>query len=241
MRVSIEKNVVDLDPGDIGTVTNDINLEVRVDNVGGINAGPMFLNVDLENDKQVVEVTFQADGQTEEGHDRVPVKFSWHFGDQAQPRYWMVYTGDPPCAPKFKYQVRVLVKGSVFTKGKEWIGPWQDGSGNGPLMISVPTPEDDGVVTRSITPTMIGASPAPAQVPPAPTALVLTPPPATSGPASPGGPPPRPRARWSSGSRTASGRTMPIPRPAGMSPSWCRFCRAPPNPTPSALTCGAPG
>lgn len=96
VRVSIEKNVVDLDPGDSGTVTNDINLEMRVDNVGGINAGPMFLNVDLENDKQVVEVTFQADGQTEEGHDRVPVKFSWHFGDQAQPRYWMVYTGDPP-------------------------------------------------------------------------------------------------------------------------------------------------
>ena len=68
-------------------MTNDINLEVRVDNVGGINAGPMFLNVDLENDKQVVEVTFQADGQTEDGHDRVPIKFSWHFGDQAQPRY----------------------------------------------------------------------------------------------------------------------------------------------------------
>lgn len=28
--------------------------------------------------------------------NRALVKFSWHFGDQAQPRYWMVYTGAPP-------------------------------------------------------------------------------------------------------------------------------------------------
>ncbi len=188
VRVSIEKNVVDLDPGDEGVPISDINLEIRVDNVGAINAGPMFLNVDLENDKQIVEVTFQAEGQTAEGNDRAPVKFSWMFGDQREPRYWMVYTGDPDYLPKYKYQVRVLVKGSIFTKGKEWVGPWQEASGNGPLMLSVPTPEDEGVQVRELHIPMLGAAAAPAlpgkppsaSLPPAPT---TTPPVATTPPA----------------------------------------------------------
>ncbi len=150
VRVSVEKNVVELDPGDNGTPLNDINLEVRVDNVGAINSGPVFLNVDLENEKQIVEVTFQAEGKTLEGKDRPPAKFSWKLSDQAEPRFWMVFTGDPDYIPKFKYQVRVLVKGSIFTKGKEWIGPWQDASGNGPIMLSVPTPEDPGVTMKDL-------------------------------------------------------------------------------------------
>jgi hypothetical protein len=150
VRVSIERNVVDLDPGDAGVPLNTINLEVRVDNVGSLNVGPMSLNVDLENDKQVIEVTLQAEGKTLDGHERAPVVLSWKYGDQAEPRYWMTYTGDPAYLPKFKYQVRVLVKGSIFTKGQEWVGPWQERSGNGPLMISVPTPEDEGVITREL-------------------------------------------------------------------------------------------
>jgi hypothetical protein len=150
VRVSVEKNVVELDEGDNGVPLNDINLEVRVDNVGGINCGPIFLNADLENDKQIIEVTFQADGKTLEGKERPPVKFSWKMGDQIEPRFWMVFTGDPNYLPKFKYQVRVLVKGSIFTKGKEWFGPWQEASGNGPLMLSVPTPEDEGVTVRDL-------------------------------------------------------------------------------------------
>lgn len=53
-RVQVEKNVVDLDPGDIGRPVDDINIEVRVDNVGALAVGPIFLNVDLESPKQVV-------------------------------------------------------------------------------------------------------------------------------------------------------------------------------------------
>ena len=150
VRVSVEKNVVDLDPGDAGVPLSDINLEIRVDNVGAINCGPILLNVDLENEKQIVEVTFQAEGKTLDGKDRPPVKFSWNNMNQNDPRYWMVFTGDPDFLPKYKYQVRVLVKGSIFTKGKEWVGPWQDASGNGPIMLSVPTPEDQGVVMRDL-------------------------------------------------------------------------------------------
>jgi hypothetical protein len=167
VRVSVEKNVVDLDAGESGAPLSDINLEIRVDNVGAINLGPVFLNVDLENDKQIIEVTFQPEGKTLDGHARPPVKFSWKNVDQTEPRYWMMFTGDPDYLPKFKYQVRVLVKGSIFTKGKEWIGPWQEASGNGPIMLSVPTPEDPGVVTRELV------------LPTTPTATV----PATAGPA----------------------------------------------------------
>ncbi|MCX4243080.1 hypothetical protein [Paraliomyxa miuraensis] len=160
VRVSVEKNVVELDPGDNGVPLSDLNLEVRVDNVGAINCGPIFLNTDLENDKQIVEVTFQAEGKTLEGRDRAPVRFSWRFADQNEPRYWMVFTGDPDHLPKFKYQVRVLVKGGIFTKGKEWIGPWQEASGNGPLMVSVPTPEEQGVTTRELVIPMTPSQPA---------------------------------------------------------------------------------
>jgi hypothetical protein len=40
------------------------------------------------------------------------------------------------------------VKGSLFTKGMEWTGPWVKSIGNGPLIISVPTMEDEGVVVK---------------------------------------------------------------------------------------------
>jgi hypothetical protein len=141
-HVSIEQNVVELDPGEFGALTSDINLEVRVDNVGVLNVGPILLNVDLEDAKQVVEVTFQAEGKTAAGHERPATTFSWHFDDQSEPRYWMIFTGQPDYLPRFKYQVRVIVKGSIFTKGLEWTGPWQEVNTNGPLMVSVPTQEE---------------------------------------------------------------------------------------------------
>jgi hypothetical protein len=150
VRIQVEKNEVDLDPGDLGRLVDDINLEVRVDNVGGLNVGPVLLNVDLEDAKQVVEVTFQAQGKTDEGNDRPQVKFSWHLDDQAKERYWMLFTGQPDFMPRYTYQVRVLVKGSIFVKGQEWLGPLESASGNGPIMISVPTPTDPGVVTKDI-------------------------------------------------------------------------------------------
>jgi hypothetical protein len=150
VRVQVEKNVVDLDPGDVGRPTDDINLEVRVDNVGALAVGPMFLNVDLESAKQVVEVTFTAEGSREDGSARTPVKFSWQYDDQDKPRYWMLFTGQPDFVPRYTYQVRVIVKGSIFTKGQEWTGPVVQASASGPMMISVPTPEDQGVQTKAL-------------------------------------------------------------------------------------------
>jgi hypothetical protein len=153
VRISVEKNVVDLDPSENGTPTSDLNLEVRVDNVGVLSVGPIFLGADLETPKQVVEVTFRPTEKREDGTDRPPVKFGWKYEDQAEPRYWMIFTGERDFIPKYQYQVRVIVKGSIFTKGMDWTGPWVDAGASGPLMVSVPTPEDPGVVKRELVPT----------------------------------------------------------------------------------------
>jgi hypothetical protein len=154
VRVSVERNEVEMDQGPQGSLVDDVNLEVRVDNVGALNVGPMFLGVELDGSKQVVEVTFKAEGKTLDGHDRPPVKFTWDGINQAEPRYWMIFTGQPDFVPKYSYQVRVVVKGSLMTHGMEWIGPWVDASGNGGLMVRVPTLEDPGVtvISRTVLP-----------------------------------------------------------------------------------------
>src|SRR5262249_24971700 len=121
VRCSVEQNEVELDAGPNGQLVDDIDLELRVDNVGALNVGPMFLGVDLDSPKQIVEVTFQAEGKTVDGHDRPPVKFSYNATDQVEPRYWMIFTGQPDFLPKYSYQVRVIVKGSILTHGMEWI------------------------------------------------------------------------------------------------------------------------
>jgi hypothetical protein len=159
VRMQVEKNVVDLDPGDNGQLTNDVNLEVRVDNVGMLNVGPISLGVELENAKQTVEVTFQALGHTAEGRDRPAVKFLWQYADQAEPRVFMVFTGQPDFVPAYRYKVRVLVKGSLFSKGMEWEGDWVETSGNGALICTVPT-QEEAVVTREIP--LMAARPQPA-------------------------------------------------------------------------------
>src|SRR5262249_55815540 len=122
--------------------------------------------------KQVVEVTFQALGNRDDGQPRPPVKFGWQFNDQTEPRYWMIFTGQPSFIPKYQYQCHVIVKGGIFTKGSEWTGPWVDASANGPLMISVPTPDDPGVVKKDYVPGTVAAAtdgppamPAPAAAP----------------------------------------------------------------------------
>ncbi len=171
VRIAVEQNEVELDSGPNGKLVDDLNLEVRVDNVGALSVGPIFLGVDLEGPKQIVEVTFQAAGKRLDGKDRPSVKLSWSSTDQNEPRYWMIFTGQPEFLPKYQYQVRVVVKGSIMTHGMEWVGPWVDAGGNGPLMVRVPTPEDAGVtvVQRTITPvaaTTGTAATAPAGAPP---------------------------------------------------------------------------
>ena len=177
-RVQVEKNIVDLDPGDLGSATNDITLEVRVDEAGTLAVGPIMISAVLEPG-QFVEVTFQAEGTRADGKPRDPVKFTWTAQDQDQPRFWMVYTGDPAFEPKYKYQVRVLVKGSIFHPGQEWTGRWRDGMANGSFTATVPPPTEDGAVTRNVPLDRVGQATG---------ASANTPPPAT-GP-TPSAPPP---------------------------------------------------
>jgi len=163
VRMQVEKNVVDLDPGDNGLLTNDVNLEVRVDNVGMLNVGPISLGVELENAKQTVEATFQALGKTADGRERPPVKFLWQYADQAEPRVFMVFTGQPDFVPAYRYKVRVVVKGGLFSKGMEWEGDWVTTSGNGAVICTVPT-QDEAVSKRALPPTVRPrAAPQPAE------------------------------------------------------------------------------
>lgn len=161
-RVFIEQNEVDLDPGANGTPTNEINLEVRADSAGKLDVGPIALNVDLDSSKQIVEISFQCLGNTLAGQPRNITKFMWNYEDQTEARFWAIYTGQLDFVPRFRYQVHVVIKGSLFTKGMEWTGPWVSTNGNGPLMVSVPTPEDEGVTTTREFPESAGTSAPPA-------------------------------------------------------------------------------
>jgi len=198
-RVFIEQEVVDLDPGSNGTPTNVINLEIRADSAGKLGVGPISLDVDLENTKQIVEISFQCLGNTLDGRERNVTKFQWLYADQTEPRFWSIYTGQLDFVPRFKYQVRVIIKGSLFSKGMEWTGPWVETNGNGPLMINVPTQEDEGVTVSRTYPTPTGTGTGTGVGAPPPTPSPGTPIPAPL----PAGPPPP--SRGSKGSRQDGG------------------------------------
>lgn len=161
-RVQVEKNIVDLDPTDLGTPDNNITVEVRVEEAGTLSVGPICLGATLTDNTQYVEVTMQALGKRDDGNDRDPVKFTFKYDDQDQPRYWLVYTGQKDFVPKFQYQVRVVVKGTLFSHGQEWSTktPISTG-GSGGLMITVPTPDDPNVVTKDVP--LSAFAPAPSQ------------------------------------------------------------------------------
>ncbi|WP_331234031.1 hypothetical protein [Natronorarus salvus] len=149
--VQIEKEIAEIDPGEYGTPSDDLALEVRADNAGQLLVGPMFLNVELENSRQYVEVAFKPDGTTEGRGERGWTRMAWNYDGQNEPRIWNLFTGDPDYVPSFRYQVRVVVRGTIFSAGAEWLGPEQTVSGNGPLSIRVPTP-DEAIGSRSLTP-----------------------------------------------------------------------------------------
>ncbi|MCA9266204.1 MAG: hypothetical protein KDA60_20230 [Planctomycetales bacterium] len=157
VRVVIDRNVIDLDPEPNGTPLNDVTLEVRADSAGRVAVGPITLGAELENSKQSVEVTFDLTDRRGSSLGREAVKFSWQFDDQNQPRFWSVFTGDPQILAFYRYKVRVIVKGSIFSRGQEWEGDWVATSANGPLTVSIPLPDDPGVVTRAAPPTMIAS------------------------------------------------------------------------------------
>jgi len=149
-RVFVERNIIELDQGENGTLSNDNVIEVRADSVGVLEVGPISLNVALEDRTQVVEVEFQCRGRSLDGVDRPVIRFSFNVNDQDEPRRWKIFTGDPAFVPDYRYRVRVIVRGSIFSNGMEWTGPWMDGAGNGPLMVSVPRQDDPAVNRRAL-------------------------------------------------------------------------------------------
>ncbi|NPV63855.1 MAG: hypothetical protein HPY61_14735 [Methanotrichaceae archaeon] len=152
--VDVEKNVIDLDP-EGGTPSTDNILEVRADSAGKLEAGPVDIDVVLQDNTQVVTVEFKASGRKHNGAERSVVKFQWKFDDQDKPRYWEIFTGLPDYAPIYEYRVTVSVKGTLFSRGMSWTGPWEPGLGNGPLMVHVPTPDEPGVTSRRMEPRQV--------------------------------------------------------------------------------------
>ncbi|MDH3733770.1 MAG: hypothetical protein OEU54_09560 [Gemmatimonadota bacterium] len=166
VHLSIEQNEVDLDAGEHGTMSDEGVLEVRADRVGVLEVGPINLGVVLQDETQVVEVTFFPAGRTLDGDDREPVRFQWRHDDQNEPRYLKIYTGDLNYQPDYDFEVRVIVRGTLFSPGMEWSGERLRGTGNGPLMITVP-PADSVPTDRVIrhSPRQL-AGPATAALPP---------------------------------------------------------------------------
>lgn len=152
-RIDVEQNVIDLDPGPNGTLTNDNILETRADSAGTLDVGPMALNLELQSSAEIVEVEFRAKGQRANGTDRLTkvVRFRWTVADQNEPRFWRIYTGQANFKTDYQYRVHVTVRGTLTTKGQAWSGPWQDSIGNGALMVNVPLPDDPGVTKRALT------------------------------------------------------------------------------------------
>lgn len=175
-KVFVEKNVVELDPGANGTLTNDNIIEVRADEVGTLDVGPVSLGAELSASSEMVEVEFRTKGTRADGTDRFAkaTRFLWKFEDQNEPRYYRIFTGQLDFKPDYQYRVHVTVKGTLFNKGKAWTGPWQDVNGNGSLMVAVPGPDDTGVTTRQLTTREMASTDMVRAVDPAMVSVVVT-------------------------------------------------------------------
>lgn len=148
-RTQIQQNVIDIDPGPNGTPLKETILEVRADAAGKLAVGPVQLGVVLTDNTQVVEAVFEATKEDGTSLGIPPVRFRWNQGDYDKDRIWTVFTGDPKFKPYYRYKVSVTVKGTLFEPGRAWEGPWTATQGNGPLVINVPRPDGEGVVTKS--------------------------------------------------------------------------------------------
>lgn len=138
LRYKVEKNVVELDP-EGGTLTSDYILEVRADQTGILDVGPITLGV-IMKEGFIVEVEFKAEGRTDEGNERPITKIQWDYETRNEKGYWKIYTGQLDFKPLYKYRVRVIqmevIGGSE--DGGEWQGPWEDCAGNGSLILKIP-------------------------------------------------------------------------------------------------------
>jgi hypothetical protein len=145
VKLLVEVNDVDLDPGEFGTRTDKLDVPVRADHAGVLSLGPISINVALPEETDVVEVELQAGGKTAAGDDRPVVRFRYQKKDRDTERYFSVYTGQPGYLPEYRYRVRVIREGTLDAAGQEWVGAWVDGAGNGPLTVRVPRKTDPGV------------------------------------------------------------------------------------------------
>ncbi|WP_052389912.1 hypothetical protein [Belnapia moabensis] len=153
LRVQIEQDDALLDPP-TGTPTTEKVHEVRADRAGTLEVGPIILASILQSEAELVEVELIPKGTTAKGVDRSRnvVRFRWAFGDQAEGRVWKLFTGQADYVPAYDYRVHVTVRGTIFSKGMAWSGPLVTVSGDGPIIIDVPSPDSPGVVMRRLTP-----------------------------------------------------------------------------------------
>ncbi|MFE5333375.1 hypothetical protein ACFRCG_44015 [Embleya sp. NPDC056575] len=227
----IEQQVVDLDPEPNGTATKDMNLEVRADNAGKFDLGPINLDRQLRDDSQMVDVEFQAAGKTVDGTERPIHTYRFKNSDQDTDRRWTIFTGQKDFVPNYRYRVHVVVMGDLFSDGQAWSGPWVESSGIGAKTIHVPKSTDAGVVVRGVPRTAAGTT-APSAIPAASAAPAAAGPgagahPVTRGPAAAPtpatatiGPPPATREPARAAGRTVGGFSVsPTPKtestPAG--------------------------
>ena len=178
-HIQVEKDPIDLDGADPnGLLLDDLNLAVRANIAGVLSVGPIRLNKHLTDSNQMVEVTFQALGQDDNGYDRAPSTFLWTQADQTTDRWFMVYTGQQKFFPRYQYQVHAFVQGGLLTdSGLEWMGPWVQVVGNGPCIVKVPPPNAKGVTSKSFIPGAVTTG-QPAATP-AGSGVAVSPPPST--------------------------------------------------------------
>ena len=152
-HIDVEQNVIDLDPGANGTLSNDNIMEARADSAGTLDVGPIALSVELQSTAEIVEVEMRAKGQRADGKNRADkvTRFRFLSSDQLEPRFWRIYTGQADFKTDYQYRVNVTVRGTLTTKGQAWTGPWENAIGNGAIMINVPMADDPGVTKRSLT------------------------------------------------------------------------------------------
>jgi hypothetical protein len=227
VHIFVENPVVEIDPGKNGSLNNDNTLEVRASDVGVLSVGPMQLGIELLSSAEVVEVEFQALNGDNTPRGAV-TRFQWKYNDQNEPRIWKRFTGQKDYVPLWRYRVHCTVKGSFYSKGMAWSGPWTDGTGNGAFTITVPLPDDPGVTKRNLTvremlsDELVRVADEGVSAPVAPPAGGGTAPPSPPVPAGGGmAPPPMGREPLVAGDRSVEGYDIGlpgVPPPIGRSP-----------------------
>jgi hypothetical protein len=160
VRQRVEVDTVNVDPGDNGTLTNDLAQPVKCDHTGTLNVGPILVGGHLTGN-WTVEAALKPTGTRLDGtsRDGDVVTFLYTATDQLTPRYWTIYTGQPDYTPDFSYQLTINRNadiGDAPPPNDGWQGPWVDASGNGPLTLLVPRLGEPGVTEINPNPSAGG-------------------------------------------------------------------------------------